>query len=590
MKILLCFLSIIPTAFLLAQGHPFDLERLNNVDLSKNVAAPALFYEVKGLVCMEAEHAQGTSGWRRVRGETGTSMLAEETGLGTGVLAFDIHFENPDDYAVWILGRKALDQPHHKGNRVMVLGDRHGENATLLKTDEGPTFMNYGPYSEISLGTNYISRWFSGPEGENKPKQTAGGLFDFENPGCVALFREKIKSLFDDGLDFFKLDGTSWLPAMKALFECTQQLGLETRGRGLIMTHKTGVDNSAYKRYPVKWSSDTKAAWTTPHWPNYLNEWSHGGFKENIEMVANPRLYTYDIPFLTHDGMGFKEFDSRDVDDEYYSRYCQFGCFNTVFEVFSSMTNPRHNFPFKMGKTAQNNFRTYTHLRMQLFPYIYTHAHLTRLTGKKMVRGDGVHLTQYRFGDAFLVAPVHQKWARTRNVWLPTDKVWFNYWTGEKYHGGQTVTIAAPVARLPLFVRAGSIIPMRDYARSIELGSNAKLTLDIFPLNESSFTLYEDDGLSNDYLHGRYATTTYRCRATEEAITFVIQPIEGKYNGMLENREYMLQFHLEQPPRQVMVNGQIVEFAFDSEKGLLRVPVSHRTRDRVAVELYLRRS
>ncbi len=79
-----------------------------------------------------------------------------------------------------------------------------------------------------------------------------------------------------------------------------------------------------------KWSGDTKSAWTQEVWPDY-KEWSHGGLKENIEMVANPALFTYAIPFFTHDGGGFKEFDSPDLSDEFYVRYAQFSSFNAIW-------------------------------------------------------------------------------------------------------------------------------------------------------------------------------------------------------------------------------------------------------------------
>ncbi len=772
-KFTFLFLLLLPVTTLFSQGHPFDLERMNNMDLTANQTAPELFYETNGLVCMEAEHARFVKGWKLVSGETGKSMQADKSGLGTGVLAFRIRFKHTGDYAVWLLGRKDIRQSHHRGNRVLVVGDRSGTSVSTLHFNGKPTFVDHGPNSDISFGGNYISRWFSGPEAENTPKYwniekpgnhrlellihqeygftidrivltlnneqpprglgpaetvaaqteqpqpgldenvilppawafgviygnyakqdsvladvkrfveqgypidaywidswfwdwkgrgpdgyidfegdreafpnpkamwrelekhnvkagiwiwhkiledgqeelfaefrdkgylkeikdpdpngwhnrpqvTAGGSFDFENPGCVALFREKIKPQFDDGLDFFKLDGTSWIPAMKAIFECTQDLGHETRGRGFIMTHKFGVDDPRYKRYPVKWSSDTKAAWTTPHWPNYENEWSHGGFRENVEMVANPRLYTSTIPFLTHDGQGFKEFDSPDMDDEYYSRYTQFGCFCPVFEVFSSMTNPRHNFPFHMGETAQTIFRRYTHWRMRLFPYIYTHAHLIRQTGQNMVQGDGVHLTQYRLGDAFLVAPVVERWARTRDVWLPKNDLWINYWTNEKFTGGQTVTVAAPVEQMPLFIRGGSIIPKRDYARSIERGSNDKLTLDIYPHNESTFTLYEDDGTSNDYLTGGFSTTRYLCREAEDAFTFEIQPIQGQFDGMPQNRYYVLRFHIDKAPIRMIVNGRKVNVIFDDDEKMLTALVAHKTDERVDIEMHFR--
>lgn len=90
------------------------------------------------------------------------------------------------------------------------------------------------------------------------------------------------------------------------------------------------------------------------------------------------------------------------------------------------------------------------------------------------------HIYQYTFGDEMLVAPVYEKGATTQKIFLPNGK-WINYWTGENMQGNAEYTVAAPINQIPLFVKQGSIIPMRNYASSIEKGNNNILILHIFP-------------------------------------------------------------------------------------------------------------
>ena len=96
--------------------------------------------------------------------------------------------------------------------------------------------------------------------------------------------------------------------------------------------------------------------------------------------------------------------------------------------------------------------------------------------------------------------------AVNRQVFLPAGN-WVNYWTGEKLAGNRTHIVVAPIQQIPLVVKEGSIIPYRNYASSIEKGNNKELFLDIYSDKTGSFTLVEDDGLSNEYLEGKYTAT-----------------------------------------------------------------------------------
>ena len=248
------------------------------------------------------------------------------------------------------------------------------------------------------------------------------GDVDFTNPEAVKYWKSLLKPFFDKGVDFLKLDRNSDIPYLKASFELTQEAGLETKGRGYIMSHLHSAGIPASKLYPAKWTGDAKIAWDQPDYPNTIN-YAMGALKENIAMVSDPLLTTYDVPFLANDTGGYNYFGSKDQSDELYMRWVQFSMFNPITNVFSTHKNPFANMPINFSKEAQDNFKYYAYLKSELFPYIYSYAHQTRDTGVKMIRGFVDHTYQYLFGNEILVAPVYRQGATSRAVYLPRRPV-----------------------------------------------------------------------------------------------------------------------------------------------------------------------
>ena len=116
---------------------------------------------------------------------------------------------------------------------------------------------------------------------------------------------------------------------------------------------------------------------------------------------------------------------------------------------------------------------------------------------------------EYMFGPALLVAPVVEQGATTREVYLPAGTDWYNYWTNEKLHGGQTVTVKAPIDTIPLFVRAGSILPLGVPVESTH-DKQAIAKVKVYPGANAEFTLYNDDGITYAYEKGDRQITTLR--------------------------------------------------------------------------------
>ena len=163
------------------------------------------------------------------------------------------------------------------------------------------------------------------------------------------------------------------------------------------------------------------------------------------------------------------------------------------------------------GKQAEAIIVKYLKLRYTLMPYLYSLGKHTYDSGAPFMRAlfmdfphDPKALTvgdEYMFGPAFLVAPITDQGALSRSVYLPAGSDWYNYWTQEKFSGGQTVQAAAPMDIIPLFVRAGSILPMGVDVPSTAT-SQALKEIRVFPGRSTEFDWYDDDGVSYDYEKG----------------------------------------------------------------------------------------
>jgi alpha-D-xyloside xylohydrolase len=142
------------------------------------------------------------------------------------------------------------------------------------------------------------------------------------------------------------------------------------------------------------------------------------------------------------------------------------------------------------------------------------------------------------FGPAFLVCPVTQYKARRRAVLLPAGTDWYDFWTGWRFTGGQTVNADAPYDRIPIFVRAGSIIPMGPDQQYVGEIPARLITLQTYPGADGDFSLYEDDGGTYDYERGAFSRIDLHW--DDSAGVFTIGARQGEFPGMLRERTFAL--------------------------------------------------
>jgi alpha-D-xyloside xylohydrolase len=140
------------------------------------------------------------------------------------------------------------------------------------------------------------------------------------------------------------------------------------------------------------------------------------------------------------------------------------------------------------------------------------------------------------YGPAFLVAPVMEPKATTRAVYLPHGADWFDFWTGKKFHGGQTVATEAPLEQIPLYIRAGSIIPFGPDIQYTNEKPADPIELRVYPGANGRFTLYEDEGDNYNYEKGVYSTIPVTWDEKKQLLT--VGARQGHFPGMLMRRAF----------------------------------------------------
>jgi alpha-D-xyloside xylohydrolase len=201
---------------------------------------------------------------------------------------------------------------------------------------------------------------------------------------------------------------------------------------------------------------------------------------------------------------------------ELYLRWFEFGAFCPTFRAQSP---PLDTLGRNAGENAARTIARYLNLRYRLLPYIYSLAHVVTETGAPIMRALFMDFPldpevrdikdEYMFGPALLVAPVIEKGKTARDVYLPKGTAWYDYWTGKKYQGGQKIPAEAPLDVLPLFVRAGTILPLGNEISDTRKAQR-EVEIRVYPGADSLFELYQDDGTTYEYEKGKFSLAQLR--------------------------------------------------------------------------------
>jgi len=286
----------------------------------------------------------------------------------------------------------------------------------------------------------------------------------------------------------------------------------------------------AQRHAAAVWSGDVN-----PNWETFRRQIPAG---LNYSMAGNP-YWTTDIGGFTvadPDDPGYREL---------YARWFEFGAFNPIFRAHGTRST-KQNEIWSYGPETQEILIRYDRLRYRLMPYIYsvawktTNENYTPMRALVMDFRDDPRVwnigDQFLFGPSLLVNPVTEPGATTRHLYLPKGK-WYNFWTGESVEGGRAIEAAAPLAEMPLFVRAGSILPMGpagEYAQQ----SEDPIELRIYAGADGDFALYDDDGNTYDYEKGDHATIALHWDDASRTLTV------GKRQGHISGMSPSVKFHV----------------------------------------------
>jgi alpha-D-xyloside xylohydrolase len=251
------------------------------------------------------------------------------------------------------------------------------------------------------------------------------------------------------------------------------------------------------------------------------------------------------LPYWTTDIGGFVWGDPKDpAYRELFVRWFEYGAFCPIFRVHGTRASG-DNALWSYGKEAQSILTQYDVLRYRLMPYIYSVAWRVTHDGYTMMRplvmdfpNDAQALqigNQFMFGPSILVNPVTHPGAETRRLYLPAG-TWYNFWTGEALAGGKWITAPAPLGTMPLYVHAGSIVPMGPVIQYTGEKPDAPIELRVYPGADGNFTLYNDDGTTYDYEKGQY--TTIPIHWDDSTQTLTIGARQGSYPGMARRRTF----------------------------------------------------
>ncbi len=320
----------------------------------------------------------------------------------------------------------------------------------------------------------------------------------------------------------------------KSVYEGQRQSSPEKRV--FILTRSAYAGQQRYGA--ATWSGDIVSRWSD--------------FEDQIATGINFALSG--IPYWTMDIGGFA------VERRYYNltgetqkewrelntRWFQFGAFCPLFRSHGQFPLREIYNIAPEGTKEYNSMVYYTKLRYRLFPYIYSlagssyHNDYTIMRGLMMDFSNDAKVTsigdEYMFGPSILVAPVYTYKATSREVYLPSGAGWYDFYTGKRFEGGQSFNVDAPLERMPLFVKEGSIIPAGPEIQYSGEKPADPITLYVFPGKDATFTIYEDEGVNYNYEKGQFATITLSY--DEQGKSLTIGDRKGSFPGMSASRKF----------------------------------------------------
>jgi len=433
-----------------------------------------------------------------------------------------------------------------------------------LHKDNFHLMISIWPFFEPgSTNYDYMEKqgWFVDKFKFAKPPYHTDGMaaYDATNPEARKYYWDQVnKALFSIGLDAWWMDTTE----------------PETEGQeeNILLGHKiaAGSGDRFVNDYPLldtgavydgqRSASDKKRVFILSRSAfagsqrNAVTAWSGDivsdwlSFRRQVPAGLNFALSG--IPYWTTDIGGFVFGSPSDpAFRELFIRWFEWGSFNPIFRVHGTRGNPDGNELWSYGPEAQKILVDYDRLRYRLLPYTYSLAWMNTSQAYTPMRPllmdfrTDPHVVdigdQFMYGPAFLVNPITQPGATRRDLYLPQGK-WYDFWSGKTVGGSVKLQADAPIDRMPLYVRAGSIVPMGPEIEWSTQKAPDPVELRIYRGADGDFALYEDENDTYDYEKGMYTTIPIHWDDAKQTLT--IGQRKGQFPGMLEQRTFRIVF------------------------------------------------
>ncbi len=394
-------------------------------------------------------------------------------------------------------------------------------------------------------------------------------FYDAFNPGARKLFWSQIDThLFSKGVDAWWMDATEpdLLPSPPSLDGQRTHMNPTYLGSGSRMLNGYALENSegvytgqreaapnqrvfiltrsgfaGIQRYSTAiWSGDTTSTWTA------MAKQIAAGLGASISGLPYWTMdtggYTMQRKFAQEPMTAANQEEWRELN----ARWFEFSTFTPLLRVHGEL-RPREMWTLGEGSPAFNAELKFDRLRYSLFPYIYSMAGWTTQRDYTMLRALVMDFPEdrtarelndeYMFGPALLVAPITQYQQRSRSVYLPGSAQWYDYWSGRPAGAG-SITAAAPYDEIPVFVRAGSIIPYQPDMQYIGEKPADPITLYVYAGANGRFTLYEDQGTTFDYENGAFSEIPMQWDDPSDTLT--IGERNGAFPDMLPQRTFQV--------------------------------------------------
>ena len=366
--------------------------------------------------------------------------------------------------------------------------------------------------------------------------------FDIANPDFLEAYLEKtLHPLEEEGVDFWWVDwqqGTnSKMEGLDPLWMLNHYHFLDSARNGKRPMTFSRYAGPGSHRYPVGFSGDTLITWESldfqPYFTSTASNIGYGWWSHDIGGHM----------------LGYKN-------DEMEARWYQFGVFSPINRLHSSSSEFNGKEPWRFKKEVHDTMCEFLRLRHRLLPYLYTMNHRAWAEGEPICQPmyyaypenwDAYgRKNEYFFGSELIAAPVTT--ARIENlnvaktkVWLP-EGLWFDFFTDTVYQGGRNQNMYRSIDQIPVLAKAGAILPMTDEIRAIDTEKNPEeLTVRVYPGANNSFTLYEDDNITEGYRQGICAVTEMNLNWQEK--TFTIKPSAGDLTLLPEQRTWKIELH-----------------------------------------------